>query len=167
VATEPAPEDGTDGPDPPPELPAEGFRVHDDGSANWVVRKIVEARQYRERVERWAATEIRRSEQQERFFLDRYGRQLEEWCRQKLESDGGRRRSVSLPAGVVGLRRTHAGLDITDERKLLDWCKRHLKIAVAVRETVVRAALNDHFTGTGELPEGVEVRVGGEKFYVK
>ncbi len=43
---------------PPASAPPPAFEVHDAGSANWVVRKIVEARTYAKRIEAWAAAEI-------------------------------------------------------------------------------------------------------------
>lgn len=150
----------------PVEVP-EGFHVHNESTANWVVRKIVEARQYRERVEAWAAAETRRAEAQERFFMERYGGQLEAWCRQRLEAEGHRRRSTSLPAGTIGFRSTKAGLDVTDEPKLLAWCRRWLPSAVRRTETVLKGAVGDHVEATGELPDGMEVRDAADKFFVK
>ena len=47
---------------------AEGTRigVHDAESAAWVVRRVVEARQYAQRVRVWAEVEQRRAEAEER-----------------------------------------------------------------------------------------------------
>ena len=55
------------------------FVVSDERSANWVVRKIVEARRYAMHVEAWAAGEIRRAQREEQRLLDRFGLQLEQW----------------------------------------------------------------------------------------
>jgi hypothetical protein len=55
----------------------EAFAVRDAESANWVVRKIGESRMYAARVKAWAATELRRAERQEQFYLGRYGKQIE------------------------------------------------------------------------------------------
>src|SRR5688500_6897486 len=56
----------------------EGFHIHDAASANWVVRKVVEARQYAERVQAWADRELRRAKREEEFFRYRFGEQLEQ-----------------------------------------------------------------------------------------
>ena len=69
---------------PPTAAAPEAFRVCDEASANWVVRRIAEARKYAEHVEAWAATELRRAEREERFLLERFGPQLEAWARERL-----------------------------------------------------------------------------------
>src|SRR5687768_10409667 len=85
------------------EQEAEGFSVNSDSTANWLVRKIAECRAYRERIERWAAMEIKRAEREEAFFMTRFGRQLETWARRQIAKQRGRK-SVKLPAGTVGFR---------------------------------------------------------------
>ena len=82
------------------------FTVNDASTANWVVRKIVEARSYADRVEEWAAGELRRARHEEAWFTAMYGPQVERWVRGELVARGGRARSVKLPAGQVGLRTT-------------------------------------------------------------
>src|SRR3954451_20298490 len=46
-------------PDEPPI--SDQFRVHDDDSANWLIRKIIECRAYAERCADWAEREQRRA----------------------------------------------------------------------------------------------------------
>jgi phage host-nuclease inhibitor protein Gam len=147
----------------------EAFRVRDEASANWVVRRVLEARKYAEHVEAWAATELRRAEREERFFLERYGPQLEAWARQRLTEGRARGKSVRLPAGTVGFRATPPHLAVTDEPALLRWCKSHLPRAVRtrVREQVLKNALQEHVRSTGECPQGAEVVAGGERFFVR
>ena len=55
-----------------PDVP-DAFAVDDASSANWLVRKVVESRNYAEHVKEWAALELRRAEREERFFLERFG----------------------------------------------------------------------------------------------
>src|SRR4051812_34057237 len=55
----------------------ERFAVTDEASANWLVRKVLEARRYAERVEAWAAAEMRRARRDEAFLLGRFGSDLE------------------------------------------------------------------------------------------
>ena len=145
----------------------EGFTVHDEASANWVIRRIGEARKYAERVEAWAAVELRRAEREERFFLERYGPQLEAWARQRLVANRGRSKTIRMPAGTVGFRTTPPRLAIADDRALLRWCKSNLPLAVVVREQVLKSAVKDHIKSTGECPDGAEVVGGGERFFVK
>jgi hypothetical protein len=148
------------------EREAEGFRVHDDSSANWLIRKITECRAYRERVERWAAAEIKRAEREEAFFLTRFGGQLETWARQQIAKQHGRK-SLRLPAGTVGFRTEPTRLAVTDEPALLAWCKARLPSAVKVVERVLKSSLKDHVRTTGEVPSGAEVTGGQQKFFIK
>lgn len=145
----------------------EGFTVHDEESANWVIRRIAGARKYAERVEAWAALELRRAEREERFFLERYGPQLEAWARQRLAANRGRSKTIRLPAGVVGFRAAPPHLSVTDASSLLRWCKSKLPLAVVVREQVLKGAVKEHIQNTGECPDGAEVVAGSERFFVK
>jgi hypothetical protein len=100
----------------------QAFAVRDAASANWVIRKVVEARKYAERVQLWAAAELRRAQREEEFLLHRFGVELEEWARRQIESQRDGRKSVSLPSGTAGFRLGQARLDVTDELALLAWC---------------------------------------------
>ena len=150
----------------PPSVP-EAFAVRDAASANWVIRKVVEARKYAERVQSWATAELRRAEREEEFLLRRFGSELEAWARRQIESRHDGRKSVSLPAGMVGFRIEQARLDVTDERTLLAWCKTHLPAAIKTAESIMKTTVTDHIKTTGECPSGAEIGGGGEKFYVK
>ena len=145
----------------------EGFCVHDEATANWLVRKIVEARQYAERVQAWAALELRRAEREEQFFMQRFGPQLEAWARQRLAESRGRRKSLKLPAGAVGFRTAPPHLSVTDEARLIRWCKANLPLAIVVKEQIVKITVKQHIQSTGDCPEGADVIPGGQRFYVK
>jgi hypothetical protein len=149
-----------------PQVP-EAFCVCDAASAAWVVRKVVEARAYGNRVRQWAARELRRAEREEGFFLYRYGQQLEQWARRQLQAENGRRKSINLPPGTVGFRTEPPRLEVTDEEALLRWCKASLPSAVATAERVLRSVVTEQIRNTGVLPEGAEVAGGGEKFFVR
>lgn len=168
------------------------FEVTDAHSANWLVRRIVEARGYAERVQEWAAAELRRAKREEAFLLARYGHQAEQWLREELRKARGRRRSMSLPAGTMGLRSVPPRLEVVDQRQALEWCCANLpgavmmKIEVAgsaaiqlrewaqihcpdgrVTEGVSKLHLKDHATTTGELPDGVRLIDSPDFFYIK
>jgi hypothetical protein len=145
----------------------EAFAVRDAATANWLVRKVVEARAYARRVAAWAECEVRRAQRDEQRLLGRYGGQLEDWVRRRLKEENGRRKSVSLPAGTVGFRAEPPRLVVHDEKELLRWCRAHLPSAVATVERVLRGTVREHVAATGELPQGAEVAHGGEKFFVK
>ena len=167
------------------------FHVADATSANWVVRKIREARGYAERVNAWAAAESLRARREEEFLLRRFGSELRDWTAGQVAAVGGRRRSIALPAGVVGFRQCPPAVRVTDETALLDWARRDapavLKLTVEVGgaeagtlrswlasecpsaridEQLIRTALRERVEETGECPPGAEV-LSEVKFYVK
>jgi hypothetical protein len=168
------------------------FVVADEGWANWVVRKVVEARLYADRVEKWAAGEIRRAQAEERYFLDRFGPQLEGWVRQELAARGGRARSVKLPAGQLGFRSVPASFRTTEIEILAGWCRHHLpeafrvrvdaqgqsanvlwtllldhKLDVRVEEGVLTNEVKQHIASTGEVPPGMEAIDGSDRFFIR
>jgi hypothetical protein len=150
-----------------PEVSAH-FSVRDDDSANWVVRKIVECRAYRERCDAWCRREQARARREEEFFLYRFGSQLMDYARKKVAQQGGRRKSVSLPGGILGFRAEPAKLIVDDEAAILIWAKREMPALVQVIEKVSKSDLNDHLKNTGQVPDaGVHVEPPSENFFIR
>jgi phage host-nuclease inhibitor protein Gam len=151
------------------EVPAtpEGFSVKDERTANWLIRKVIEARRYAERAQEWAAREVRRAQGEEKFLLHRYGQQLEDWVRRQLDDEGGRRKSLNLPAGTVGFRIDPQRLEVTDEQTLIRWCRVNLPSAIAVSEQVIKSVVREHVVTSGELADGAEIVDGAERFFLK
>lgn len=143
------------------------FAVRDEGSANWVIRKVVEAKAYAQRVATWAEQEKLRAQRQEAFFMQRYGPQLHRWVRQQIAERGGKRKCLDLPAGRVGFRQQKEKMIVEDDARALAWAKTHCPTAVKVQESLLKAELNEHVQATGELPEGVRLEPEHESFYVK
>jgi hypothetical protein len=96
---------------PEPHCP-ETFSIDNEEKANWLVRKLVELRDYRGRVETWAIRERKRAAHDEQFLMMRFGRQLEQWASSELGKLHGRRRSLNLPGATIGFRRTRAAVVI-------------------------------------------------------
>lgn len=166
-AVEPAGgDDDDDGIAGAPAVPP-SFAVVDAATANWVVRRILEARAYAERVRRWAELELRRAEREESFFVRRFGGELEAWARSEVARLTDGRRSVRLPSGVVGFRTAPPSLQVVDESALLAWARRHLRDAVEVRTTLRKSVLLGHLKATGECPTGASLAGGDERFYVR
>ena len=176
----------------PPVIVPERFVIDDAPKASWVVRKIVEARKYGERVQQWCERELRRAEQEEEWLLRRFGAELEAWTKGELERVGGRRRSLNLPGGTIGFRLQPARVEVVDEQAVLTWCRSQLPIALKVtveandehglellrwhgqhaqesrlRQYVLREALNRHVHETGEVPDGAGVRPAADQFYMR
>lgn len=145
----------------------ERFEVRDEQTANWVVRRIVEARMYAERVQAWAEAEKRRARREEDFFTARFGLDIERWLRGELERRKGKAKSVPLPAGRVGLRHTGAKLEVLDPDAVLAWAREHCPEAIKHSESLRKTPLNEHFEATGELPEGVHLQPPRDDFYIR
>lgn len=161
------PTETDDGPDIAPMAIDEAFHVRDQQSANWVLKKIIAEREYRARCAVWFEAETRRSERREQFLMHRFGMELEEWTRQQIASKYGKRRSVHLPAGMLGFRTAPAKLVIADEPKLLAWCRQRLPTAVKVVESILKSEVGAYVKESGEIPDGAELAGGGDKFFIK
>ena len=145
----------------PPEK--QSFTIRDAGDASWVVRKIVEARARRERIKDWAKMELAAVEREEKFFLQRFGDELESWLQENNEG----RKTMRLPDGTLGFRKKRPTIQIEDEDRVLDWCESHLPDAIRIKRSVLKTPLNEHLQATGELPHGCDLDAGGDEFYVR
>jgi hypothetical protein len=143
------------------------FEVHDHPTAEWLVRKVVEANGHIARVKDQAEREIRRTQRERDFLLMRYGPQLERWTKAELQKHKGRRKSVLLLSGTVGFRATGAKLVVDNQSAVLQWAKRCCRSAVVTVQRLSRSELTRYFAATGELPEGAHLQPAGEKFYLK
>lgn len=122
----------------------EQFAIVDAKSANWVIRRIMEAREYAQQVDEWAEAEKSRAAHAEAFFLERYGAQLEEFARTAIAEQNGRfkhepRKSLKLPAGTIGFRaqprpKGCPGVRVVDEQAVIEWCRRKLPAAIRITE---------------------------------
>jgi hypothetical protein len=130
---------------------SETFHVRDDRGANWVLRKILECRAYHERVARWAQAETLRAEREEGFLMHRFGGELEAWAREQIGKQHGRRRSMALPAGILGFRREPTKLLVVDQQVLAGWCRAHLPAAIKVTESLLKNEIQAHIKTTGEM----------------
>ena len=144
------------------------FTVRDAQSANWVVRKIVAARAYAKRCEIWVEHEKMRARREEDFLLLRFGGELRDYTRAAIAEQGGRRKSVSLPAGIIGFRSAGIKLVIEDEEAVILWARKIQPNLVVIEESISKSRLNQYFEETGEIPpNGVRADPENEKFYVK
>jgi hypothetical protein len=192
IVTDP-PFSGAIGRDFPPgavDVP-DSFCIECEASANWLIRKIRECRDYAARVEGWAASEIRRTNAEERRLLERFESQLEQWARRRLTEKGSRSRTVHLPAGAVSLRRKPARLEVVDPARLLAWCRDYLRDAlqvtvhasgvdafrvlawqrehcpdVRVSEAVAKSVVNAYVAETAEIPDGTQLREPVDRLFV-
>lgn len=85
---------------------------------------------------------------------------------------GGKKKSLTLPWGTVGLRKKAAAIDISDPDALLAATRTDESLAAAgilkvPAPTISKSALNDYFKSTGEVPPGCIAISESETFYVK
>ncbi len=143
------------------------FAVVDLRSANWVIRKIHDARAYAEAVKEWAEAEARRAQAEEDGLLTMFGPGLRAVLEAEIERAKGRRKSVNLPAGTMGLRAEPQRLRVEDEAAALEWARKHCPDAIRVTERISRTALNQHFASTGQTPSGCALQDGAERFFIR
>jgi hypothetical protein len=144
------------------------FAIVDADTANWMVRKIVELRSYRERIDVWAAREKARANHDENFLMMRFEEQLRLWAASEVAQLKGRRKTIFLPAGSVAFRHQKQHLIIDDEKAVLSWAREHVPNGVEVIEKLNKAVLTAHFNSTGEVPAlGAHVRPASERFLIK
>ena len=144
------------------------FCIDSEDRANWLVRKIVAARDYSERVKAWCEQEQRRAAREEQTLLFLFGRQIERWARSEVAKLRGMRKSLRLPAGSVGFRSVGPRLVVDDERAVLQWAKVHLPDAVVVTEKLSKSVINEHAEKLGVIPdEGIHMEPASEKFFIK
>jgi hypothetical protein len=168
------------------------FHIHDEHTANWLVRQVVEARAYADRVRQWAKDEVRRAERSEEKLMYLFGDQLRKWCTDELTARGGRLRSLHLPAGQLGFRRQPERLVVRDEAELARWCRQQCEDALVVvvegqgagakalmelvaRETtslIVKQRLQmaevmATMRETGELPPGTQTNPENNAFFIR
>jgi len=144
------------------------FAIDCEAHANWLIRRIVIARQYAVRVQEWAEQESRRAQREEQTLLFLFGRQAEQWARVEIEKLSGRRKSMNLPAGTIGFRTMNPSLHVDDERVVLGWAKEYCPAAVLVVEKLSRSVLKAEFERHGVIPDnGAHVDPGGERFFIR
>ena len=145
----------------------ERFAVTDVRTANWVVRRVMEARAYGQAVKEWAEAEATRAQREEEALLMHFGAGLHQVLAEEMERARGRRKSLKLPAGTIGVRSEPVRLRVADEERAIAWAKAHLPQAVRVSERISRTALNEHHVLSGEIPDGCELHDSGERFYIR
>lgn len=151
-------------------LAPEGFAVRDEDSADWVIRKITEARARATRMremKKRADAEIKAAEKAEAFFLGRFGDELQTFLQTKIA--GGKVKSYKTLEGTIGTRKSADSLLIFDEEQALEWVEESglgdkvLNIKVSLNKT----ALMKEFRESGEMPDGCTYLPETEVLYVK
>ena len=97
-----------------------------------------------------------------------FGTALARWAEAKIKRLGGKRKSISLPAGGVGFRHSKPLLVVDDDQQVIVWAKAHCPAAIILTERLSKAALNEHLVTTGEMPvHGAHIEPEREHFYIR
>lgn len=129
------------------------FRVTDEASAEWVLEKIMnaEADAARDRLKLKAVVErleasIKASEKRAEWFRSRYGSELEEFARERLQDS--KTKTLKLTWGSISFRTVKGGLRVADPEAALTWAKQYAPEAVKVTEAFQITKLGDDWRTT-------------------
>jgi hypothetical protein len=141
----------------------EAFCPTDAAGVDWVLRKMNAARAEATVIRQNAELMARACERQADALEWQFGPAIQTWLR--AEIDGGKKKSVRLYHGIVGLRTKPAGVSITDPAAALAWAQEFLPDAVAVR--LDKKALADALLTSGEAVDFATLNREEEVFYIK
>lgn len=160
----------------------EGFKIEDDQSANWALRKIKSLKQQMqqnlnlaeaeiERIAEWEKQENGKIEQS----IDYFQGLLAKYAMQKREEDP-RFKTLSLPHGKIGFRKKQSKWIYNDDQLLDTLTKHNLNDYIKVKYQPDKAQIKKAFevvdgkvvdVDTGVIIEGITVEEQGEDFNVK
>lgn len=144
---------------------AQRFAVVDEGSAAWVVDKLLSYDERLARLKEQFLAMVRALEADKARFERRFLPELEAW----FDGQAKRGKSLSLLTGTLSKRTVPAAPTVADEAEALAWAQEHLPAALKTVPATVKldgAALRAHVKETGEVVPGVEWREARETFAV-
>lgn len=123
--------------------------------------EIVEAQAHveslRARREELARPYVRRQQ-----WLDQYLPYLQEYAAATLA--GQKSRSLKLAYGDIGFRRTPERVEVSDEEMFISWALKN--DPNALKMTPSKTGIKTGIKVTGEIPPGVEIFPGEDRFYI-
>ncbi len=152
----------------------ERFIVQDESSANWVLRKLAENGDQLSRLEAMYAAEsealtarfahIRQPFAHAiEFFHAAYDAEMETWVRKTIGD--GKRRSIGLLHGTIGLRKSPSRRVVDDECGTLTYAEAYC--LDAIKHSVLVSRFTDEDMSELSSRGAAHVEPGEEKFYVK
>lgn len=143
----------------------------------WVVGKIVEAREEAKRIKERADILVKRAERKEEFFLGRYACYLQDFLEAVPEVKAKKARSITLLTGMIGFRKVNQRIDILADKlqDAIQWAKTFAPDAVQIKEDVSKKLLAEvlNIAGetvcdqNGECVDFAIVKKEEDRFYVK
>ena len=154
------------------DLEKKKFEVKDLQSADWCVVRAIQAEH---RIQERRVLVLKYKAKLDGYLIDAnkedYGtiefmqQQLEPWVDEHLRDQ--KRKSVILPHGTAGFRQGQESVDVLDDITALAWCKENLPIAVKVVESISKTEVKNSIKAGGAIPDGIKLKPGDRRFYVK
>lgn len=145
----------------------EGFRIDNDGAADWALRKLAVIEKRMADADALADEEIQRvqewlAQKRDEYERDRawFDEQLEDYHRRVLEEDG-KRKTIKLPAGTLHARKLPDNVEIADVDAFVAWARGEREDFIRTSYAVDKAALKQAVLKDGEAIDGV-TKVDGE-----
>ena len=147
----------------------DSFRVTDDGSAAWCVRKIREAQEECDRMIMWYAAQIERAKAKMNATVERMTAYLRDYAEIVPMKETKTQKSYPIPGGKLIYKKASTKLEHDDEvlLKTLKDQGRTEYVKVITTEKVAWAELKKELTETGEIIDGVTQVEVPETFEVK
>jgi phage host-nuclease inhibitor protein Gam len=115
----------------------------------------------------WAELEQRRADHEEERLLFLFGGQLQQWTEHEIAKLRGRRKSISLPGGSVGFRSIPSRVQVRDEARVMAWARRNCPAAIVISERLIKTPIIEHVEKSGDIPDGVEITMARDEFYIR
>jgi phage host-nuclease inhibitor protein Gam len=141
---------------------AHRFAVEDEGSAAWVVDKLLAYDERAGRLKEQFLAMIKAIEADKARFERRFLPELEAWFDQQPR----RGKTLALLTGTLTKRTVPAAPTIVDEAKVTAWAGEHLTEAFTIVQKLDTSAVRNYVRETGEVVPGVEIRPARESFSV-
>jgi len=141
----------------------EAFCPTDAAGVDWCLKKIAAARAEAALIRANMECMARACERDAEALEWRYGGAIQTYL--QAQTEGGKKKSVRLPHGVIGYRTKPAGVQVTDPAALLAWTKANFPAAVT--EALDKKTLAARLLETGEAADGARLTPSEEVFYIK
>lgn len=152
---------------------SEPFQVSSIETANWALRKLLDAqhqlaklrdaaKSFKARVDRWFEESSKEAKGSVEFFESL----LRPWVQSELQKRSGRSKTIPLPSGTVGLRKLPDRVDVSDPEIALQYCAESLPEAVVIKRDVSKTVIKKAMA-KGEAVPGVVIQRGTEALVVK
>lgn len=160
----------------------EGFKIDDDQTANWALRKIKQYQEKQkannelaqaeiEKIESWNKQENEKAQQS----IDYFQSLLAQYAMKKREEDP-KFKSQKLPNGYIGFRKKQPKWNYQEDVLLETLKKNQLTDFIKIKEQLDKSSIKKAFDvvngkvinpDTGEVIEGITVEEQGEDFTVR